>query len=311
MADIKQSASASATGQVGVINVEGGFSFSPSLELKTPGFIEGLLAPRRARRSAEAARKINDSIAGSMAAYMSLSPTVSPERAYLMAMTGLMFTERQTENLLAVLGSAAESAGGEADPSRISNMARDKILTGACEADDDVVRSMWKRLVLGEMDSPGRYSRRTMSLLSDMDSDDAELFRRVCSFCSGGMDENGVTQPTIPFLYLDSPGTSYCDGEISYSDMSRLVALGLVTSNSFKSFGDYAIFCIGGKSYMAQSAESSELRLSSVTLTDYGEEISELASDAIGTNPRLLDIAKKHVELQGYVIAPFAKAFDD
>lgn len=284
MGDIKQSASASATGQVGVVNVEGGLSFSLSPEFKTSGFIGSLLAPRRARKSAEAAKEINDAVAESMATYMSLSPTVSPERAYLMAMTGLMFTERQTENLLAVLSSAAESAGGVADPSVIPSMTRDKILNGSCEADDENVRGMWERLILGEMDSPGMYSKRTMSILSDMSGAEASSFRHLCGVCiKSRLDGRQTQRIYYPF---NIPNELALESQ----EADSLRALGLTTlsgSNGVMSamsirFSDKpTILKIGNCAYSVTSDRARSIEVASDPLTSYGQELSTLCD--IGT----------------------------
>ena len=228
MNEISQSASASAKGQVGVVNVEGGLSFSLNPEFKASGFVGRFLSPRKARRSAEAAKEINNAVAESMATYMSLSPTVSPERAYLMAMTGLMFTERQADNLLDILNSASESAKGGADPSAIPDIARDRILRGACEADDESVRSMWERLIMGELEQPGAYTKRAMSILSDMSRDEALIFSKLCS--TSIFTNPQSNRSLVAVLRKDNAGGTYNDGLIKVEDLDTLSSLGLITT---------------------------------------------------------------------------------
>ena len=44
------------------------------------------------------------------------------------------------------------------------------------------MQTLWSRVLAGEANSPGRYTKRTVSLLSTMDKADAELFKALCSF---------------------------------------------------------------------------------------------------------------------------------
>ena len=264
MNEISQSASASAKGQVGVVNVEGGLSFSLNPEFKASGFVGRFLSPRKARRSAEAAKEINNAVAESMATYMSLSPTVSPERAYLMAMTGLMFTERQANNLLDILNSASESAKDGADPSAIPDMARDRIIRGACEADDESVRSMWERLIMGELEQPGAYTKRAMSILSDMSRDEALIFSKLCSTSIYVNPRGDRTLTAV--LRRDVSGDTYNDGLLSLEDLDTLSSLGLITTMTWRTMhlsgGQLGIVEVGGQLLPTKNPSDTERSIS-------------------------------------------------
>jgi Protein of unknown function (DUF2806) len=47
---------------------------------------------------------------------------------------------------------------------------------------DDEMQTLWSRVLAGESNSPGTYSKRTVNFLSDLDKSDAELFTRLCGF---------------------------------------------------------------------------------------------------------------------------------
>ena len=49
---------------------------------------------------------------------------------------------------------------------------------------------LWARVLAGEANAPGTYSKRTVNLLSDFDKSDAELFTKLCGF--GWHDTVGV-----------------------------------------------------------------------------------------------------------------------
>jgi Protein of unknown function (DUF2806) len=47
---------------------------------------------------------------------------------------------------------------------------------------DDDMQSLWSRVLAGEANSPGTYSKRTLGFLSDLDKYEAEMFTRLCGF---------------------------------------------------------------------------------------------------------------------------------
>src|SRR5256714_1083005 len=47
---------------------------------------------------------------------------------------------------------------------------------------DDEMQGLWSSVLAGEANSPGKYSKRTVNFLSDLDKSDAELFTRLCGF---------------------------------------------------------------------------------------------------------------------------------
>ena len=45
---------------------------------------------------------------------------------------------------------------------------------------DSDMQTLWGRVLAGEANAPGTYSKRTVNLLSDFDKSDAELFTKLC-----------------------------------------------------------------------------------------------------------------------------------
>ena len=48
---------------------------------------------------------------------------------------------------------------------------------------DDQMQNLWAKILSGESNKPGKYSKRTVNLLASMDKKDAELFTKLCSYC--------------------------------------------------------------------------------------------------------------------------------
>ena len=47
---------------------------------------------------------------------------------------------------------------------------------------DEDMQQLWSRVLAGEANRPGAFSKRTVNLLADLDKRDAELFTRLCGF---------------------------------------------------------------------------------------------------------------------------------
>lgn len=233
MGEIKQSASAKAQAQAGIVNVGDSVTVNLSTKFELSGFIGDFLAPRKARRKAEAIATINDAIAHSMSTYMAISPTVSAERAYLMAVTGIMYTDRQADNLLSVLSLVASEADGGVDPSSISDTIRDRILLGAREADDEMVRDMWKRLFLVEASDTGSFSPRTVSVLSSMDATDARDFSALCTCIVHNERAKTYRDKVHVLLHSSLGGRCLNGGAFDYGRLSSLESIGLLSTSVF------------------------------------------------------------------------------
>jgi hypothetical protein len=63
---------------------------------------------------------------------------------------------------------------------------------------DDEMQSLWSRVLAGEANSPGAYSKRTINFLSGLDKTEAEWFTQLCGF----VWETHLGFP-IPVIYDD------------------------------------------------------------------------------------------------------------
>ena len=59
---------------------------------------------------------------------------------------------------------------------------------------NDEMQELWSRILVGEANVPGTYSKRTVNFLSDLDKAEAELFTRLCGFMwmVGSLEPYGV-----------------------------------------------------------------------------------------------------------------------
>ena len=93
---------------------------------------------------------------------------------------------------------------------------------------DNHMQELWSRVLAEEANSPGRFSKRTVNCLSDLDKSDAELFTRLCGFVWY------VGQP-IPLVF-DDEAEIYRKHGISFSSLSHLDSIGLIRFQSLVDF---------------------------------------------------------------------------
>jgi len=86
---------------------------------------------------------------------------------------------------------------------------------------DDDMQKLWSRVLAGEANSPGAFSRRTVNLMADLDKGDAELFTCLCSFVWM------IGDFMSPLVY-DHRDEVYSRHGINFDTISHLESLGFI-----------------------------------------------------------------------------------
>lgn len=138
---------------------------------------------------------------------------------------------------------------------------------------DDDMQSLWSRVLAGEANSPGAFSRKTVNLLADLDKGDAELFMRLCSF--------GWTIGNICPLVYDIHDEVYNRHGIDFNTVSHLETLGFLQFDSHVGFRRVNLQKKGTVSYYGRSVEltfpkdaENEVDLGNLVLTRAGEQLA-------------------------------------
>ena len=95
---------------------------------------------------------------------------------------------------------------------------------------DSEVQELWARLLAGEANSPGTFSKRTVNLLSDLDKGDAELFTRLCGLV--WTLETEIETLPVP-LVLDVEAKIYSRNGIDFMTLHNFESLGLLKFDQF------------------------------------------------------------------------------
>jgi len=93
---------------------------------------------------------------------------------------------------------------------------------------DDEMQVLWSKVLAGEANSPGSFSKRTVNNLASIDKTDAESFTSLCSFTW----EISVLYP----LVYDFEAPIYVDHAINYYTLKHLEDIGLISLESIAEF---------------------------------------------------------------------------
>ncbi len=138
---------------------------------------------------------------------------------------------------------------------------------------DSEMQDIWSKLLASEANKPGSFSKRTISLISSLDKQDAILFTKLCNF-AWRLGEN-----LIPIIF-DSQNEFYTKNGINFASLKHLDAIGLI---SFEALTGYTLTDLPKKikiSYMGEFAdivltqdEKNELVVGSALFTSVGKEL--------------------------------------
>ena len=93
---------------------------------------------------------------------------------------------------------------------------------------DNEMQDLWSRVLAGEANSPGTYSKITVNFLSDLDKTEALLFTKFCGF----VWRCGILVPIV----FDFEAEIYGRKGISFEELSHLDSIGLVQFDNLAGF---------------------------------------------------------------------------
>ncbi len=94
---------------------------------------------------------------------------------------------------------------------------------------DDDMQQLWSKILAGEANEPGTYTKRTVNLLGSLDKKDAGLFTSFCSFIMT------IGYRSVPLIY-DHNAEIYTKQNVEFEAFSHLNDIGLISFNSTAGF---------------------------------------------------------------------------
>lgn len=131
-------------------------------------------------------------------------------------------------NIESVIAKALPNLNSDASPEDMDN---DWITNffGKCRiVSDEQMQEAWVRILAGEANNPGSFSRKTVNLMADLGQDDARLFSTLCCFAWSDVDSDSK----IPIMF-DLGHEIYKQEGITSSNCFDLDDIGLVKMGTF------------------------------------------------------------------------------
>lgn len=187
----------------------------------------------------------------------------------------IMEEARKQRNIEEITAKALLRVVNEAQPENIEDDWIANFFDRCRLISDEEMQTLWSKLLAGEANSPGTYSKRTVNLLGSLDKSDASLFQSLCGFCwsMGHM---------VPLIY-DVSAEIYTRQGINFSALKHLDEIGLL---SFEPLISYNLNNIPKRSvvyyyerpvYIEFDKENdNEFRLGHVMLSKTGQELAPI-----------------------------------
>jgi len=181
------------------------------------------------------------------------------------------------ENMEQITKKALPQLKADSDPDRIEDDWVTNFFDKSRIVSDTEMQDLWARVLAGEANSPGTYSKRTVNFLGDLDKRDAEMFLSVCRF----LWMIGSLTPLI----FDSEAPIYNDHGVTFTSLSHLDTIGLIQFGGISGFvrqgfpKSFAVaYCGQVLKLEMPNDKDNKLDIGKVLLTKVGYEIASVCS---------------------------------
>ena len=139
---------------------------------------------------------------------------------------------------------------------------------------DEEMQNLWARVLAGEANAPGVFSKRTVNSISDLDKQEAILFTQLCGFV---WKRQGRVTP----LVFDYSAKIYNRVGINFESLAHLESIGLIQKNDAGSYGLMGTSkrfrtVYYGRSVSLDLPKDTEIEVGMVILTRIGRELAPI-----------------------------------
>lgn len=182
---------------------------------------------------------------------------------------------KKQENIEAISSGAVENLSPNARPEQIEDDWLSNFFEKCKLVSNESMQSLWSKILAGEANSPGTFSKRTVELVSTLEKKDADLFTRLCGF--------GWTMGQVTPLIFDPAKEIYKEQGITFTDLTHLDSLGLIRFESVTGFelsfnSNLAMVVYYGSPItlnLAQKANQ-KIKIGQVLLSNTGRELAPI-----------------------------------
>ena len=225
-----------------------------------------MLAPWKARREALArqiaAQGESDSLRilaeGQASAVQIISEANEEARSTLMGENSLAVTEiyigetirqrlefqeeKRQSNIISVLNEAAEELGDkEVQDHEPDHDWTARFFNEVQDVSSDEMRTIWAKILAGEVERPGSTSALTLTILKNLDRKPARLFNTLCSVCASiRLDANVALDARVPSMGGEPAQNCLQKYGLAYDSLTILNEYGLIIPD-YNSYYPYSM----------------------------------------------------------------------
>jgi hypothetical protein len=182
---------------------------------------------------------------------------------------------KKQDNIESITAKALPYLEAESKPQDIENDWITNFFDKCRLISDEQMQTLWAKVLAGEANSSGSYSKRTINFLSSLDKEDSVLFTSLCGFAwSFGS--------LIPLIY-DEQAPIYTNHGITFNALEHLDDIGLVSFVSLGTYGQTGLPKYGCVFYYEariniefQLEKDNQLNTGKVLLTKTGQELAPI-----------------------------------
>jgi hypothetical protein len=237
--------------------------------------VGGIFAPIQIKRKAKAEAEADKIKAISSAETSKLLAMTDIEIKDLQNRAMYRFISEETRKQINIESIAEKSFKDINDTAKPENMENDWISNffDKCKLiSNEEMQTLWAKVLAGEANNPGSYSKRTLEFMATMDKYDAEMFQNICSF-------RWFINSKVVLIY-DTEDDIYKKNGVSFSVLKHLDSIGLISFGEISGYKRLRLGEILNSSYhktpivlkYLEKKSDNEMDIGKVLLTQIGEE---------------------------------------
>lgn len=205
---------------------------------------------------------------------------------------------KKQQNIEEIARKALPQLGDDSQPERVEDDWIVDFFDKSRLVSDEEMQTLWSRVLAGEANNPGSYSKRTISILASLDKRDAQLFTELCTF--------GWSVGTVVPLVYDVQDEVYGRHGVHFNALQHLESIGLVKFDNLAGFRRlmlpkrFTVFYYGQPTTLELGKETdNDMDIGHVLLTRFGHELAPVCGSV--PDPAFREyVLKKWVE-RGYL----------
>ena len=205
---------------------------------------------------------------------------------------------KKQQNIEEITREALPQLNDKSQPEKIENDWIANFFDKCRLISDAEMQTLWSRVLAGEANTPGSYSKRTVNFLSSLDKTDAELFTQLCTF--GWFFGN-----VVPLIY-DLDHEIYKKHGITFTSLLHLEAIGLIRIENLTGYirthlpKIFTVFYYGKPVKLEFKNESNnEMETGKVILTQTAQQLAPICRSQ--PDPDFYEYTLTNWKAQGYI----------